>query len=126
MVTNYTAPPIHLTDKLLKQIKYENKAYVREVMCFLMKLFFFLGEETVMTGGGRGMQSLKSLTVWNTSAFCYDNEGRPVEECNSKMCMVALSLWGSPSEWSSEAHDWVMWPDGDTKLSVTPFISQEP
>lgn len=116
---------IHLTDNtLLKQIKRKKNACVREQRVVSWWKRCFSWERRLRWTG----QSLKSLPVWNASVFCYDNEGRSVEKCNSKTCMVALSLWGtvSPSEWSSGAHDWVMWPDGDTELGVTPFISQEP
>lgn len=52
---------IHLTDnKLLKPIKCKKKSCVKGAMChFLMKLLFFLGEETAMTEVGGGGAELK-------------------------------------------------------------------
>ncbi|TKS80800.1 T-lymphoma invasion and metastasis-inducing protein 1 [Collichthys lucidus] len=55
-------------------------------------------------------------------------QGRPVEECNRKTCMVALCHCGALSAPVNGVLERMIGscdPDGDTELGVTPFISQE-
>lgn len=76
--------------------------------CFQGKLSPTLRDKAAaMSNMGGKLKVTPCLKCLN---YCYDNERRPVEECNSKMCTVALSLRGTicPSEWSSGVHDWTM------------------
>lgn len=75
------------------------------IHCFRGKLLLTLRQ--AMSNMGAKLKVTPCLKCLN---YCYDNERRPVEECNSKMCTVALSLRGTicPSEWSSSVHDWTM------------------
>lgn len=89
------------------------------------KMFPLRDRAVAMSNMGVKLKVTPCLKCLN---HCYDNERRPVEECNSKKCRVALSLRDTicPSEWSSGVHDWTMWSHGDAILGLMPFISQEP